>query len=504
MTNATATKIPKVAPALIEAIKEIPAPEEQTLSMSNEKFDADIIVIGAGPGGYVAAIRAAQLGARVICVEKQYLGGTCLNWGCIPSKAMIASVEALQHTKHLAPFGVNVAGEVAMDFEKMMARKEKIVLAQRGGIGMLFKKNGVRHVEGFASFVDAHTIEVEKDGKKERFTGKNFVLAMGSSVIQLNIPGLEGGRDANVWTSDDAVTAPFVPKSMLVLGGGAVGTEFSYVFNGLGTEVHLIEMMPSLIPTMDSDLGVELGKLLGRQGIKVKTGATLEKVAKTKKGWKCTVKQGTQTEEIEVEVVLLGVGRKANTDGMNLEKLGVKLHRRGVEVVDDSLRTHVPNIWAIGDVTGRIQLAHVASAEGIVAVTNAINGENKLMDYKAVPNCVYTIPEVASVGMTQSEAEAQGHEVSVGKAMFRIFGKAMAIEERDGFIKVVADKKYGEVLGVHMIGPHVTDMLASAVTALTHEATLESMTNTIHAHPTLSEALLEAYEDAMGHAIHKA
>jgi dihydrolipoamide dehydrogenase len=472
--------------------------------MAQENFDADMIVIGAGPGGYVAAIRAAQLGANTICIEKEYLGGTCLNWGCIPSKAMIASVERLNAVKHAKDLGVKVEGNVSMDFDAFIKRKEKIVQAQRGGIGMLFKKNKIRHVEGFASFKDAHTIEVTgKDGKKETLRAKNFVLAMGSSVIHLNIPGLEGGREQGVWTSDDAVTAPFVPKSMLVLGGGAVGVEFSYVFNGLGTEVTLVEMMPHLIPMMDEDLGKELGKLLGRQGIKTKTGATLEKVEKTKDGWKCHVKKGADTEVIEVQVVLLGVGRKANTDGMNLEQIGVKMHRRGVEVIDDTLKTHVPNIYAIGDVTGRIQLAHVASMEGIYAVTNAINGQDRKMDYKAVPNCVYTIPEVASVGLTQSEAEAQGHEVVVGKANFRIFGKAMAIAETDGFVKVVAEKKYGEVLGVHMIGPHVTDMIASAVAAIRLEATMDYMADTIHAHPTLSEAMLEAYEDAMGHAIHK-
>ena len=235
----------------------------------------------------------------------------------------------------------------------------------------------------------------------------------------------------------------------------------------------------------------------------MKTGATLEKAEKTKTGWKCHVKKGTETEVVEVQVVLLGVGRKANTDGMNLEKVGVKLHRRGVELLDDTLKTHAPNIWAIGDVTGRIQLAHVASAEGICAVTNIVKGESRMMDYKAVPNCVYTIPEVASVGLTQSEAEAKGHEVGIGKSLFRIFGKAMAIGEQDGFVKIVVDKKYGEVLGVHMIGPHVTDMLAAGVAALRLEATAEFMAETIHAHPTLSEAMLEAYEDACGHAIHK-
>lgn len=502
-TNGPAVAASHALQTIINEISGITQPEEQEQLMANDSFDADIVVIGAGPGGYQAAIRAAQLGAKVICVEKEYLGGTCLNWGCIPSKAMIASVERLNHVRHAAALGVKVSGEAEVDFDAFNKRKDKIVLAQRGGVGMLFKKNGVRHVEGFASFIDANTIEVEKDGKKEKIRAKNFVLAMGSSVIHLPIPGLEGGRKEGVWTSDEAVTPDRVPKTMLVLGGGAVGVELGYVYNGLGSEITLVEMMPNLIPMMDTDLGVELGKLLGRQGIKIKTGATVEKVEKVKGGWKCYVKKGTETETVEVEVILLGVGRKANTDNMNLEKIGVKLHRRGVEVQDDTMRTHVPNIYAIGDVTGRIQLAHVASAEGLLAVANIVHGKEEKMDYKAVPNCVYTIPEVSSVGLTQSEAEAQGYDVVIGKANFRPFGKSMAIAEQDGFVKIVAEKKYGEVLGMHMIGPHVTDMIAAGVAAIRAEATIDFMAETIHAHPTLSEVMLEAYEDATGHAIHK-
>lgn len=503
-TNGPAVASQLAVESIVKEIRGMGTPEEQVQTMPNDSFDADVIVIGAGPGGYVAAIRAAQLGAKVICVEKEYLGGTCLNWGCIPSKAMIGSVERLQHVQHADKLGVKVSGKAAIDFDAFGARRDKIVQTQRGGVGMLFKKNGVRHIEGFASFKDKNTIEVKKpDGTVETLRGKNFVLAMGSGVIHIPVPGLDGGRDQNVWTSDDAVTAPFVPKSMLVLGGGAVGVEFSYVFNGLGAEVTLVEMMPTLIPMFDGDLGVELGKLLARQGIKVKVGSSLEKVEKTKDGWKCFVTSGGKTETLEVQVVLLGVGRKAMTDNMNLEKIGVKLHKRGVELADDTMRTHVPNIYAIGDVTGRIQLAHVASMEGIFAVTNAIRGESRKMDYKAVPNCVYTIPEVASVGLTESEAKTKGHDVVVGKANFRPFGKPMAIGEQDGFIKIVAERKYGEILGVHMIGPHVTDMIAAGVAAIKLEATLECMTETIHAHPTLSEVMLEAYEDAAGHAIHK-
>lgn len=488
--------------ALIQQISNIPAPEEQEQPMPTDNFDADIIVIGAGPGGYVAAIRAAQLGAKVTVVEKEYLGGTCLNWGCIPSKALIASAEAYQHAQHLDAFGVSIKGEVTFDFDKINARKDKIVQTQRGGIGMLFKKNGITHVEGFASFVDKNTIEVEKDGKKTKLRAKSFILASGSTIIVPKIPGLEGGRKEGIWTSDDAVTAPYLPKKMVIIGGGVIGVEFSYVFNALGCETTVVEMMPNLIPMMDEDLSKELGKLLGRQGVKVMTGSAVEKLAKTKGGWKVSVKSGGEVSEIETEVVLVAVGRRAFTDNQNLEKIGVKTSRVGVEV-DDTMRTSVPNIFAIGDVNGKVQLAHVASYQGTVAAENAVNGGQRKADHKAIPNCIYTIPEVASVGLTEGQAKEQGYDVQVGKFMFRPLGKAMASTHQDGFVKVVAEKKYGEVLGVHMLGHGVTDMIHQAVVAIKLEATLDVMVDTIHAHPTMSEAVLEAYEDAHGHAIHK-
>lgn len=506
ISNGPVSQAPSAQESIIREISEVLDSKEQTQPMANEKFDADVIVIGAGPGGYVAAIRCAQLGAKVTVVEKEFLGGTCLNWGCIPSKAMIGSVERLHDVKHAGDLGVVLPeGEIKMDFEKMMARKDKIVQTQRGGVGYLFKKNGISHVEGFAKFVDKHTIEVEKDGKKTTLKAKNFILAMGSSVIHIPVPGLEGKREDGVWTSDDVVTATEIPKRMLVIGGGAVGVEFSYVFNGLGTEITLVEMMPHLIPFFDEDLGKELGKQLSRSGINVKTGANLEKVEKLAGGgWKCFVTSAGKTEEIEVDVVLLGVGRKANTDGMNLEKIGVKLHRRGVEVIDDTLQTHVDNIYAIGDVTGRIQLAHVASHEGIVVSHNILEGKSDKVEYKAVPNAVYTVPEVASVGLTEGQAREQYGDIKVGKGTFRPNGKAMASGHQEGFVKVIFDAKYGEFLGMHMIGSHVTDMIHEGVVAINLEATLESLVMSIHAHPTMAEVVLEAFEDAHGMAIHKA
>lgn len=470
--------------------------------MAMENFEADVVVIGAGPGGYVAAIRAAQLGLKTIVVEKEFLGGTCLNWGCIPSKAMIAGVEALQHVKHAGEFGVQVEGKVSLDFEKYSARRNKIVTTLRGGVGSLLKKNKIEHVEGFATFTDAHTITVEKEGQKRTIRAKSFILANGSTIIVPPIEGLQGGREENIWTSDDAVTAPFIPEKMLIIGGGVIACEFGYVFNGLGTDVTIVEMMPQVIPMMDEDLGKELGKLMTRQGVKIQTSAAVEKLERNGKGWKVHVKSNNETKVVEVDVVLVAVGRRSFTDNLNLEGIGVKLHRRGVEV-NEFMQTNVGHIYAIGDVTGRIQLAHVASYEGTVAAENIAKGNVRKADYRAVPNCIYTNPEVASVGMTEGEAREQGYEVEIGKFNFRGLGKAMATGAQDGFVKVIAEKKYGELLGVHVIGAHATDLIAQAVMAIKLEATVDVLVDTIHAHPTMTEAFLEAYEDVHGMAVHK-
>lgn len=466
-------------------------------------YDADVVVLGAGPGGYVAAIRAGQLakehGGSVICIEREYLGGTCLNWGCIPSKAMIAHAERYQHVLHANEMGILIEGKVSYDFPKMQARKEKIVQTLRNGIATLFKKNGVQSIEGVGKLVDPHTIEVTKpDGARQRVRGKNIILATGSSVMQINIPGLQG---ENVWTSDDAVNAPFVPESMLILGAGAVGVEFSYVFNALGSKVTVVEMMPQILPTFDPDVAQEAERALGRQGIKFITSATLKSAERVGDKWLCYVETPKGIETHEVQVVLIGVGRKPNVEGIGLETVGIQMNKRWV-AVDEAMRTNIPHIYAIGDITGIAPLAHVASAQGIVAAENCF-GADRRMDYRAVPNVVYTVPEVAGVGLTEQQAREQGYEVKIGKFQPGILGRAMAVGERGGLVKVVADAKYGQILGVHICASHASDLLQEAVLAIKLEATLDEMVDTIHPHPTMVEALMEAFHDAAGHCIHK-
>ncbi len=472
--------------------------------MATETYDAEVAVLGAGPGGYVSAIRAAQLakehGGTVVCIEREFLGGTCLNWGCIPSKAMIAHAERYQHVLHADEMGVLVEGTVRYDFARMQARKDKIVQTLRNGIATLFKKNGVQSVEGTGRLVDAHTIEVTKsDGSKQTVRAKNIILATGSSVMKLNIPGLEG---ENIWTSDDAVNAPFVPESMLILGAGAVGVEFAYVFNALGSKVTVVEIMQKILPAFDEELAREAERALSRQGIQFLTGSTLKSAERKGDRWLCHVETPKGDQQIEVQLVLIGVGRKPNVEGIGLETVGIQMNKRWV-AVDEYMRTNIPHIYAIGDITGIAPLAHVASMQGIVAAENCFGAERR-MDYRAVPNVVYTVPEVASVGLTEQQAREQGYEVRIGKFPPRILGRAMTAGVREGLVKVVADARYGQILGVHICCEHASDLLQEAVLAIKLEATLDELVDTIHPHPTLVESLMEAFHDTAGHCIHKA
>lgn len=476
---------------------------EEVLEMlaQSGSYDFDILFLGAGPGGYVGAIRAGRMGARTAIIEKSAVGGTCLNVGCIPTKALLSTVEVLEQVKRAGDFGINVDG-FSVDFPKIINRKDKIVQQLRKGIELLFKRENVRLVQGVGRIVDAHTVEaITPDGNKESITARNIIIATGSVPALLPLPGFEVGE--SVWTNAEALSAQSVPKSMLIVGGGYVGLEFGYTFARLGTEVTVIEMLPKVLTNMENELAKELEKILKKTGLKIMTGAAVLKAEDSSTGKKVTYRNSEGVEEhIDVEKVLIAVGRKPFTSDIGLESAGVETER-GRIIVNERMQTNVPGIYAIGDCIGDPMLAHVAFHEATVAVANCL-GEDKRMDYKAVPGVVFTHPEVASVGLTEEQArERYGDGVRIGKFPFIANGKALGMGEKEGFAKVIAEAKYGEILGVHIIGPHATDMIAEAVLAIQSEATIDDIEAAIHPHPTLCEPIHEAALDTQGMALHK-
>jgi len=473
-----------------------PAIKEQLQSSTEQ--DADLVVIGSGPAGYVGAIRAAQLGAKVVIVEKGSVGGTCVNVGCIPTKVLLACVAVLESVKNGADFGVKVKG-YDLDLAAMMSRKNSVVKRLVGGIESLFKSNKIRLVRGDARISDPHTVSVDTSAGVQTIKAGNILIATGSVTATLPLPGLEIG--GNVWTSTEALSFDKVPKSMLIIGCGAIGLEAGYTFTKLGTEVTLVEMMPQILPAADTETANELMKSLKKAGMKFMLESTVTRAEDVEGGKKVFIKSGDKEEDRGYEVVLVAVGRKAAITGIGLEEVGIKTDKRRI-LVDEHMRTSIPNIYAAGDCTGEPMLAHVGWTESIAAVEHVM-GMNSKMDYRAFPACVYTTPECASVGLTEEQARERHKEVKVGKFTFRHNGKAMGIGETEGFIKFVTEPKYGEILGVHMVGPHVTDLIAEAVLAMRNELTLDELVATIHPHPTLSEVTQEAAYDALGRAIHK-
>lgn len=485
-------------------------------------YDVDLMVIGGGPGGYPAAIHAAKLGASVACIDFDNAGGTCLNWGCIPTKTMIGSVAALEQARHFADFGLTITGEIGFDMNALMARKDKIVGTLVSGVEFLFKKNKVRYIKGKGKMLDPHTVEATtEDGKKERITAASIILATGSVVAKLH-PSIQvigaDTVDADVfvdnrevknrkaagtlgkttlWTSNEAVSALEVPKKLVVLGSGAVGTEFAYTYRGLGAEVTLIELMPNIVPAADPELTVELAKLLTKAGVKIMTSTKVVAIDVPGRKLKYVTEKGDG--EIEFDKLLIGVGRRAYTDGLGLGEAGVFFDHK--ILVDEYMRTNVPHIYAVGDAAGG-GLAHVATREGEVAAENAL-GHTVKMDYTAVPYCVYTEPEMAWTGLNEKQAKEAGYDVKVGKFSFKSLGKALAINENVGLVKIVTDAKYGEILGVHIVGPHATDLIHEACVSIKLESTIDELMHTIHAHPTLSEAIMEAAQDVKGASVHK-
>jgi len=452
----------------------------------------DIAIIGGGPGGYVAAIKAAQLGAKVVVFEKDSLGGVCLNRGCIPTKALLKSVKALKMIKKSAAFAIEGIDpqNIKVNVSKLQERKKGIVTQLTTGVAGLLRVDGVKVVKGNAQMDTAGIIEV--DGTT--YQAKNVIIATGSKPRLIPIPGI---GSPCVITSNKALSIKDIPSQIVILGGGVIGVEFALIFHELGAQVAIVEMMDRILPTIDEELALEMSNVMQKSGIKIYTGS---KATEIKQNSLIFEKDGEKLE-IQGEKVLVSVGRTPTYEGINVEKLGINTEK-GAIITDETLRTNIPNIYAIGDVNGKWMLAHKASAEGIVAVENIL-GRLAKMDYKVIPQCVYSFPEIASVGLTESEARKKyNNKIKVGKFPFMANGKALIEDETTGFIKVIADEKYMEILGVHIIGPVATDMISEAALAMKLECTADELAEVIHPHPTISESMLEAFHATVHKAIH--
>ncbi|HBC88193.1 MAG TPA: dihydrolipoyl dehydrogenase [Lentisphaeria bacterium] len=457
-----------------------------------DKFD--ICVIGAGPGGYVAAIRAAQNGAKVAIIEKEYLGGTCLNWGCIPTKTLIASAEVLHKAKTASDFGIKIDGNVSPDWPAMLGRKTSVVEKLRGGIGMLLKNAGVTAFTGSASFADRKTINVAgTDGRKEKVSADKFIIASGSEPA---MPGFIP-KSKRIITSTEILSINEIPKSLLVLGGGVIGCEFACLFAELGTKVTVVEMMPNILPLQDKELSRILSREMKARGIEIFVGSPMEKIEADGK----SVNGVVGKEKISADYMLVSIGRIPVTKSLNLAAAGIAANEKGWIPVDTKCRTSVPGIYAIGDVTGRVQLAHFASAMGLCAADNATGKDCEFRE-DLVPGCIFTSPEIGTVGLSEEQCKEKNIAYNVGKFPFAALGKAMAINETSGFCKIIADSATDQVIGVHIAGPHATDLISEAVTAMNLEVTAKALGKAIHAHPTLGEAMMEAAHAVHGESVH--
>ncbi len=457
--------------------------------------DFDLAIIGAGPGGYVAAIRAGQLGLKTVVVERDELGGVCLNWGCIPTKALLRNAEVVELLHKADEFGISF-DNLHTDFGKAVDRSRKVVTTLTRGVASLLKKNKVEHIKGDARFQDAHTIGVSPSGRT--FTATNVIIATGARPR--SIPGLAiDGQQ--VITSREALEMRHIPRRMVIVGGGAVGAEFAYLYRTYGSDVTIVEMLPHLLPTEDEDMSRVLERSFARQGIKALTNTRVKSAVKTVGVVRLEVDQNGEATTLEAENVLVAVGVQANTENLGLDKIGVALDR-GYVKVNASMATNVPGVYAIGDVTGIMLLAHVASAQGVQAVERIAGQETPDLNYETMPRATYCHPQVSSFGLTEKQAVERGHQIKVGKFPFQASGKAQAIGDIEGMVKVVAEKEYGGILGVHMIGPEVTELLAESSLARFLEGTTHEIGWLVHSHPTLSEALKEASLNADGQAIH--
>lgn len=455
----------------------------------------DIAILGGGPGGYVAAVRAAQLGAKVAVVEKDELGGTCLNRGCIPTKALVAGAGLLNKLSEAEEFGIEVSVN-KVSLEKMIARKDAVVQQLVKGIHFLFQKNKINLITGAGKLVSPTEIAVLKeDGETEVIQAKNIILATGSEPALISALGYDG---KNVLTSTEALEMTEIPESILIIGGGVIGCEFACIYQALGVKVTIVEAMANILPLIEKEAARQLQSLLKKRGIEIHTKVMIEKVEINDGKVRAFLNNG---QEIQTDKALISIGRSLNTKELGFEEVGINLGTRGEVVVDEHLRTSIPTIFAIGDITNKMQLAHVASAQGIAAVNN-IMGENHEMDYRVVPSCIFTFPEVATVGITTEQAKEAGLNIKSAKFPFMAIGKAVAMGEKDGFVKIITDADNDEVIGVHIVGPHATDLIAEAALAMQKRLTAHEIAQTIHAHPTVAEAIMEAAEAVHGMAIH--
>jgi len=459
----------------------------------------DLVIIGSGPGGYSAAVRAGQYGLKTALVERDSkLGGTCLHVGCVPTKALLHTAEIWQHFLHSEEEGIHCENP-RLDYPKAVERKDKIVAKHAKGVEFLMKKNKVDWIKGSGKLLGGGKVEVRGDKGIQTLDAKNIIIATGSGARML--PGLEPDPE-RILTNVEILSMTSVPRSLIIIGAGAVGVEFGSIFHRFGAKVTILEMLPRIVPVEDEDISKELERVFRKSGIRVETGAKVGEVAATEGGVKASVTLANgKTDQIDAEKLLVAVGRKPNTEGMGLEQTRVELDR-GFIKVNAFQQTAEPGVYAIGDVVaGTPQLAHVAAMEGMVAVGNIAGKPVKPIDKNRIPGATYTEPGIGSVGLTEAQARAQGHRVKVGKFSFLANSKASILGRHDGFVKVVADEKYGEILGVHIIGPHAYELIGEAVAAMEAEATVETMMATIHAHPTLYEAIGEAFSAVYGLAI---
>ena len=461
-------------------------------------MDFDLIVVGSGPGGYVTAIRASQLGLKTAVVERESLGGICLNWGCIPTKALLKSANVFDYINHADDYGIKVE-KADKDFNAVVKRSRDVANGMSNGVKFLMKKNKIETLMGTGKVLKGKKVEVTgEDGKSKTYSAKNIIIATGARSREL--PNLKQDGE-KVIGYRKAMTLEKQPKKMIVVGSGAIGVEFAYFYNAMGTEVTIVEYLPNIVPVEDEDVSKQLERTYKKNGIKIKTNTEVTKVDTSGEGCKVTVKGKKGEETLESDVVLSAVGVQANLENIGLEEVGIKTDK-GKIVVDDYYKTSVDGYYAIGDCVPGPALAHVASAEGIICVEK-MAGHNPLpLDYGNLPGCTYCFPEIASVGMTEKQAKEAGYELKVGKFPFSASGKASAAGHKDGFVKVIFDAKYGEFLGCHMIGANVTEMIAEAVVARKLETTGMEIIKSVHPHPTMSEAVMEAAADAYGEVIH--